>query len=40
MQKNVALQVARIVELSSAFRNVARQVAARNMSFATCNFFQ
>ena len=32
MQQNVALQVARKVELSSTFRNVARQVAACNMS--------
>ena len=39
MQQNVALQVARKVELSSTFRNVARQVAACNMSSATCNVF-
>ena len=40
MQQNVALQVARKVELSSSFRNVARQVAACNMSCATCNVHQ
>ena len=39
MQQNVALQVARKVELSSTFRNVARQVAACKMSSATCNVF-
>ena len=37
MQRNVALQVAGKVELSSAFRNVARQVAACNLTSATCN---
>ena len=31
MQQNVALPVAGKVELSSTYRNVARQVAARNM---------
>ena len=38
MQQNVALQVARKVELST-FRNIARQVAVCNMSRATCNIF-
>ncbi len=37
MQQNVALQVAEKVELSSTFRNVARQVAACNISSTTCN---
>ena len=37
MQQNVALQVARKVELSSTFRKVARQVVACNMSGVTCN---
>ena len=37
MQQNVALRVARKVELSSTFRNVARQVAACDMSITTCN---
>ena len=32
MQQNVALRVARKVELSSTFRNVARQVALCDMS--------
>ena len=36
MQRNVALQVAGKVELSSTFRNVARQVAAYNIASATC----
>ena len=31
MQQNVALEVARKVELSSTFRSVAKQVAAWNM---------
>ena len=35
----VALQVARKVELSSTFHNVARQIAACNMSSASCNVF-
>ena len=35
MQRNVALQAAMMVELSSTFRNVARQVAACEMSIAT-----
>ena len=38
-QQNVALQVARKVGLSSTFRNVARQIAACNMSSAICNVF-
>ena len=37
MQQNVALRVARKVELSSTFRNGARQVAACGMSIVTCN---
>ena len=37
MQQKVALRVARKVELSSPFRNVARQVAACDMSIVTCN---
>ena len=37
MQQNVALQVTGKVELSSSFRNVARQVAACDMSIVTCN---
>ena len=36
---NIVLQVARKVELSSTFRNIARQVAVCNMSSATCNVF-
>ena len=40
MQQNVALQVAGKVELSSTFRNVARQVAACNMVSATYNVLQ
>ena len=36
MQQNVSLQAARKVELSSTFRNIARQVAACNMS--SCKF--
>ena len=36
-QQNVALRVARKVEISLTFRNVARQVAACDMSIATCN---
>ena len=37
MQQNVALQVTGKVELSFSFRNVARQVAACDMSIVTCN---
>ena len=37
MQQNVALQVAGKVEISSVFRNVARQVASCDMSIANCN---
>ena len=36
-QQNVALRVAREVEISLTFRNVAKQVAACNMSIATRN---
>ena len=36
-QQNVALRVAREVEISLTFRNVARQVAACGMSTATCH---
>ena len=36
-QQNVALRVARKVEISSTFRDVARQIAACDMSTATCN---
>ena len=39
MQQNVALQVARKVELSSTFRNVAKQVVACNMSAQLAMFF-
>ena len=35
--ENVALRVARKVEISLTFRNVARQVAAFDMSTATCH---
>ena len=37
MKQNVALRVAGKVELSSTFPNVARQVAACDMSIATCD---
>ena len=36
-QQNVALRVARKGEISSTFRNVARQIAACDMSTAICN---
>ena len=37
MQQNIALQVARKVELSSTFCNIARQGSAYYMSFTICN---
>ena len=37
MQQNVALQVVGKLKVSSTCHNVARQVAACNMSIATCN---
>ena len=36
-QRNVALRVARKVEISSTFRNLARQVAVCDMPIVTCN---
>ena len=36
-QQNVALRVARKLEISLTFRNVARQVALCDISIATCN---